>query len=72
MTSLGLGLGDAAASARLCVPLFNNMLSAQKAQFNTRIITHPQKDKLGLCVEELRNNPLDAIEEKKRNWFSKL
>src|SRR6266542_3511195 len=49
---LNQGTADAAASARLCVSLYNQLLSFQQAQFNTRNIIHSEKDKLDLCKDE--------------------
>ncbi|MDB5008518.1 MAG: hypothetical protein JWP45_2911 [Mucilaginibacter sp.] len=46
----------AEASRKLCVPLFNQLLTLQEAQFNTRSVTHPHKDKLELVGDEVRNS----------------
>lgn len=53
---LNQGTADAAASARLCVSLFNQLLSFQQAQFDTRNIIHSERDKLDLCKDELKNS----------------
>src|SRR6266581_8588819 len=34
------GVGDATATDRLVINLFNDVLNMQQAQFNTRIVTH--------------------------------
>ena len=57
---LNQGTADAAASSRLCVTLFNHLLSFQQAQFNTRNIIHSEKDKLDLCMDEIRNSNWDT------------
>lgn len=54
---LVLASGDTKSAKTGCSALFANLLTAQKAQFNTREIVHPEKDKLPLCKEEARNNP---------------
>ena len=46
------GVGDATALDRLIINLFNDVLNMQQAQFNTRIITHPEKQELKLCQKE--------------------
>lgn len=52
---LGNALGDTGASARMCSGLFNQLLGFQEAQFNTRIISHPEKDTLALSQLEAKN-----------------
>ena len=46
------GLGDATAIDRLIINLFNDVLIMQQAQFNTRIVTHPERDFLDLYKKE--------------------
>lgn len=46
------GVGDATATDRLMVNLFNDVLNMQQAQFNTRIVTHPERDDLELYNKE--------------------
>ena len=50
---LTLGTGDAAAAARMCHILFNQVLGFQQAQFNTRNIIHGEKNSLALTKQEL-------------------
>jgi len=45
----------AEASQKMCVPLFNQLLTLQQAQFKTRAIVHPHKDILELCIAESKN-----------------
>jgi hypothetical protein len=46
------GIGDATATDRLVINLFNDVLNMQQAQFNTRLSTHPEKEYLNLCKKE--------------------
>jgi hypothetical protein len=52
---LMLANGDTSAGQRLCVNLFSQLLSFQEAQFNTRIISHPEKETLDLVLLEEKN-----------------
>lgn len=57
---LGNAIGDTGTSKRMCMQLFNNLLGVQKAQFDTRIVVHPEKNTLELCkLESTNNNPQD-------------
>lgn len=53
---LALATGDTAAGERLCISLFNQLLTFQKAQFDTIIITHPESKELELCIKENNNS----------------
>jgi hypothetical protein len=46
------GIGDATATDRLTVNLFNEVLIMQEAQFKTRIVTHPEREELELYKKE--------------------
>jgi hypothetical protein len=46
------GLADATATDRLVINLCNDVLNMQLAQFNTRKITHPERDVLELYKKE--------------------
>lgn len=46
------GIGDATATDRLMINLFNDVLNMQQAQFDTRIVTHPERDDLELYKKE--------------------
>ena len=50
---INLATGDTGASARMCHILFNQLLTFQQAQFETREIIHPEQDSLPLCKAEL-------------------
>jgi len=52
---LNSATADALASSRLCYSLFNQLLAFQQAQFDTRIIIHPEKDFLDLCRKEMNS-----------------
>lgn len=54
LTFINNATGDAAASARMCTNLFNQLLGFQQAQFGTRDIIHSEKDKLNLCKDEIK------------------
>ena len=53
---LNMATSDTGASARMCALLFNQLLGFQEGQFDTRIISHPEKDVLDLCKAEARNS----------------
>jgi hypothetical protein len=57
MKHLVLASGDTKSAKTVCMALFARLLTVQDAQFHSREIVHPQKDKLQLCIEEARNNP---------------
>ncbi len=48
-------IGDTASSERMCINLFNQLLTLQKAQFGTRELVHPQKATLALCIAEAKS-----------------
>jgi hypothetical protein len=66
------GIGDAVATDRLVINLFNDVLNMQQAQFNTRIITHPEKEDLKFYNKEKEQQlkgGVDTIPQKK-HFFS--
>jgi hypothetical protein len=52
---LSRATSDATASARMCAILFNQLLTFQQAQFDSREITHSEQDILDLCKAEVRS-----------------
>jgi len=56
LTFISNGLGDASAADQLLVNLFNSVLNIQKGEFDTRIVTHPERNELYLYNKEQAQN----------------
>src|SRR5687768_16039883 len=52
---LNRATGATTCSGRMCHVLFNQLLAFQQAQFDTRTIIHPEKEKLDLSKMELES-----------------